>query len=162
MKTTVSTTEQLAKIITSTDGKVLSEKLNNYCLDHLECLQELTEELSQGVLNTFFDYYLIYDNNLELLNDLFDTPAETIKAVGSDYSVNDEYAFINNGTGSLSSCSSLDTFYSNEDVKNLATAAIKELKKDTEEETKESIKDLIGWEGFTKATPETLLKALEN
>ncbi|QHJ76102.1 MAG: hypothetical protein [Caudoviricetes sp.] len=158
MTTTV--LDQLATVITNTDANALSEKLNNYCLDHLECLQELIEELSQNIFYTF-DYYLIDQNDLEMWDNQFDDVADALEAVGSDYRPLDRYIYLDN-SGLYESCNYLSDFYSPLDVANLTATIIKELKKDTEKETKRNIDYLINWSDLTKVTPTTLLEILEN
>ena len=158
MTTTV--VDQLATAIANTDANTLSEKLNNYCLDHLECLQEIIEELSQNIFYTF-DYYLIDQNDLEMWDNQFDDVADALEAVGSDYRPLDNYIYLDN-SGLYESCNYLSDFYSPLDVANLTATIIKELKKDTEEETKRNIDYLINWSDLTKVTPTTLLEILEN
>jgi len=152
--------DQLATVIANTDANILSEKLNNYCLDHLECLQELIEELSQNIFYTF-DYYLIDQNDLEMWDNQFDDVAEALEAVGSDYRPLDNYIYLDN-SGLYESCNYLSDFYSPLDVENLTATIVKELKKDTKEETKRNIDYLINWSDLTKVTPATLLEILEN
>lgn len=157
MTTTV--VDQLATAITNTDANTLSEKLNNYCLNHLECLQELIEELSQNIFYTF-DYYLIDQNDLEMWDNQFDDVADALEAVGSDYRPLDNYIYLDN-SGLYESCNYLSDFYSPLDVANLTATIIKELKKDTEKETKRNIDYLINWSDLTKVTPTTLLEILK-
>ena len=151
---------QLAKVLTSEGEKYLSEKLNNYCLGDLEYLKKLIEELSHGNSEEY-EYYLIHDNSLDFWDYAFGNPSEAIEAIGPNYNLNDKYLY-EDTNALIESCDNLTNFYSDQDVEYLTTTAIKELKKDTVEETKKGIDDLMNWSGFTKVTQEKLLEILEN
>ncbi|QHJ76205.1 MAG: hypothetical protein [Caudoviricetes sp.] len=147
MKTTVNATEQLTKIITSTDEKVLSEKLNKYFLgkpikteslmntlldklDLLEELKDLIQEMQSVTVNYNFD--VVYDNDQDFWDNRFDDPYEAVEAIGTDYNFGDDYVYIN-GDASINSCSSLSEFYNNSVIEEVTKQIAADLKDDTTE-----------------------------
>ena len=130
-------TNQLAKIITTESEKVLSEKLCKHCLKELEDLRSLVNEFFLTKPDEY-RFYTVFDNEDQFWNDNFFTPFSAIEAKGSHYNINDAYIY--EGTDWLYySCNDLSNFYSDQYVEELTHAIIRELKGNTEEETKQNL-----------------------
>ena len=152
--TELTTTEQLAALITNKDKHFIFHKLYYYYNRFHDDLNDLTNEIS---VNGSEDYrfYVIYDNTLDFWNDMFTTPAQAIKAVGSHYDLKDKY-IAEGCDGKYYSLNDLDDVWVDEDVYMIIQAVIADLKRETEEETEENIKYL----DLSQEVQELMLTAL--
>ena len=144
----MTTTTQLKKIIDNTSEKTLFEKLNKYFsydltdpksladaifndVDKLEELKSLIQELQP--LTGHYEFDVLYNNDQDFWNEKFESPSEAIELVSVYYDINDEYVFINGGTGSVESCSNLAGFYKSSVISGLTEQIAADLKEDTTE-----------------------------
>ena len=139
---------QLKETINNTSEKTLFEKLNKYFsydltdpksladeifndVNKLEELKSLIQELQP--LTGHYEFDVLYNNDQDFWNEKFESPSEAIELVSVYYDINDEYVFINGGTGSVESCSNLAGFYKSSIISGLTEQIAKDLKKDTTE-----------------------------
>ena len=163
----MATETQLKKTINNTSDKVLSEKLNKYFsydltdpktladaifndVDKLKELKSLIQELQP--LTGHYEFDVLYNNDQDFWNERFENPSDAVEEASVNYDINDEYVFINGGTGSVESCSNLAGFYKSSLISGLTEQIAADLKDDTTE--------IIG--NTSAATQEVLLKILEN
>ena len=74
---------------------------------------------------------MLYNNDQDFWNEKFESPSEAIELVSVYYDINDEYVFINGGTGSVESCSNLAGFYKSSIISGLTEQIAEDLKDDT-------------------------------
>lgn len=139
-------TTQLKKTIDNTSKKALFEKLNKYFsydltdpktladaifndVDKLEELKSLIQELQP--LTGHYEFDVLYNNDQDFWNERFENPSDAVEEASGNYDINDNYIFINGGTGSIESCSSLAGFYKSSLISGLTEQIAADLKDDT-------------------------------
>ena len=137
---------QLRKIINNTSEKTLFERLNKYFsydltdpktladaifndVNKLEELKSLIQELQP--LTGHYEFDVLYNNDQDFWNERFENPSDAVEEASVNYDINDDYVFINGGTGSVESCSSLAGFYKSSLISGLTEQIAEDLKDDT-------------------------------
>lgn len=141
---------QLRKIIKNTSDEVLSEKLFNYYMNHLEDLRILIQNVPWKDPNNY-ECYLVYNNNSEFWKQQTDIyPSTVIEQLGETYNLKDKYVF-RDCDYSFISHNSLSEFYGEYDVKETTKSILDQLRK-------HPVKNINNIEPEAQ---ETLLKALK-
>ena len=142
----MTTTTQLKKIINNTSEKTLFEKLNKYFsydltdpksladaifndVNKLEELKSLIQELQP--LTGHYEFDVLYNNDQDFWDNRFENPSDAVEEASVNYDINDDYVFINGGTGSVESCSNLAGFYKSSLISGLTEQIATDLKEDT-------------------------------
>ena len=163
----MTTTTQLKETINNTSKKTLFEKLNKYFsydltdpksladaifndVNKLEELKSLIQELQP--LTSHYEFDVLYNNDQDFWDNRFENPSDAVEEASVNYDINDDYVFINGGTGSVESCSNLAGFYKSSLISGLTEQIAADLKEDTTE--------II--DNTSVNTQEVLLKILEN
>lgn len=151
------TTTQLKKIVNNEDAKILSDKLNNYCTDHLETLRQLILRISY--LDDNYTPYQLYNNGYDFWDFYLDSPFETIQSIGTHYSIKDRYVY-KNVRGLFNSRNTLKGFYSESDIQELTESIIYQLKNHIND-NKKDLNILLGNLDFNDHMLDLLVEVLK-
>lgn len=151
------TTTQLKKIVNNEDAKILSDKLNNYCTDHLETLRQLILRISY--LDDNYTPYQLYNNGYDFWDFYLDSPFETIQSIGTHYSIKDRYVY-KNVRGLFNSRNTLKGFYSESDIQELIESIIYQLKNHIND-NKKDLNILLGNLDFNDHMLDLLVEVLK-
>ncbi|QHJ76100.1 MAG: hypothetical protein [Caudoviricetes sp.] len=151
------TTTQLKKIINNEDEKILSDKLNNYCTDHLETLRQLILRISY--LDDNYTPYQLYNNGYDFWDFYLDSPFETIQSIGTHYNIKDKYVY-KNVRGLFNSRNTLKGFYSESDIQELTESIIYQLKNHIND-NKKDLNILLGNLDFNDHMLDLLVEVLK-